>query len=173
MFTDIQLPGLGVGAGGGVHPSCCPHPPYPAVHVTVHLFSSRTLFTNCWWISPLHSKVQWFWKLIHPNPKMKNKGSLQHEVYKHSFYFCVFVSASASKTIKKIICASSNLLRFYTSFFIFSTLNLQYFTIPSPVSEIWISCHTDLRGCMIFPGKLVQKWASARGNLIFWALKVH
>jgi hypothetical protein len=41
--------GLGVGAGGGAHPSCCPHPPYPDVHVntllyicTVHELCSRT-----------------------------------------------------------------------------------------------------------------------------------
>ncbi len=40
MFTNVQLPGLGVGAGKGAHP------PYPVVHVTVHLYSSRTLFAN-------------------------------------------------------------------------------------------------------------------------------
>ncbi len=42
MFTDVQLPvrqGWGWGAGGGAHPSCCPQPPYPAVHFTVHSYS--------------------------------------------------------------------------------------------------------------------------------------
>jgi hypothetical protein len=34
---------MGVGALGAAHPSCCPLPPYPAVHFTLHLYSSRNV----------------------------------------------------------------------------------------------------------------------------------
>jgi hypothetical protein len=50
MFTDVQLPvRQGWGWGQGEDASLLlPPPPYPAVYVTVHLYSSRTLFANCW-----------------------------------------------------------------------------------------------------------------------------
>ncbi len=33
---------------------------------------------------------------------MKNKGSVQLDVYSYSFYLCVFICAFASKTIEQI-----------------------------------------------------------------------
>jgi hypothetical protein len=52
-YLLARVGGGGGGGGGGTHNFCCPQPPYPAVHVTVHLYSSQTFFANCWWISPL------------------------------------------------------------------------------------------------------------------------
>jgi hypothetical protein len=49
MFTDLQVPvmqgrGWGRGEARRRESLLLPPPPYPAVHFTVHLYSSRTLF---------------------------------------------------------------------------------------------------------------------------------
>jgi hypothetical protein len=60
---------------------------------------------------------------------MKNKESLEHDVYNYSFNFGVFVSAFASKTIKKNHLQHINFTTFLNVAFSFSTLNAMYFTI--------------------------------------------
>jgi hypothetical protein len=79
----------------------------------------------------LSSRVQWFWKLNHPNPKMKNIGSIQHEFKYHPFYFRVFVSAFVFESIFKNHFRLIKIDTFLNVVFSFSALKLMYFTIPS------------------------------------------
>ncbi len=56
--TYSYLLGKVGGGGGGRRASLLlPPPPYPAVHFTVHLYSSRTLFANCCWILPQVAEI--------------------------------------------------------------------------------------------------------------------
>ncbi len=43
---------VGCGGWGRWASLLLPPPPYPVVHVPVHLYSSQTLFAKGWWISP-------------------------------------------------------------------------------------------------------------------------
>ncbi len=64
MFTDVQLlvrQGWGWGRGEACIPPAAP-PPYPALHFTVLLFSSRNMFANCWWILP-QGKADTKWRV--------------------------------------------------------------------------------------------------------------
>jgi hypothetical protein len=82
-------------------------------------------------VQGMYIRVQWFWKLNHPNPKMKNIGSIQHEFNNHLFYFCVFVSAFVFKSIFKNNFLAIKIATFLNVVFSFPALKLMYFTIPS------------------------------------------